>query len=279
MAGGLPVSDDSRLLYRPPPPVIDTTVSHSARIWDYWLGGKDNFMVDREVGDRIEEMLPDIANQAREDRKFLGRVVRYLAGEAGIRQFLDIGTGLPTADNTHQVAQRVASESKIVYVDNDPLVLAHARALLTSSPEGATDYIHADMHDPGDIIAGVSRTLDFDQPIAITMLGVLWHVMDDDEAYAIINHLVQALPSGSYLAINHPTLEVTGEKMATAIQYWNEYGKPPGTHRTPDQIARFFEGLELVEPGVVSITRWRADDTSSGEPDEIDQFGAVGRKP
>jgi hypothetical protein len=258
---------------------IDTTVSHSARIWDYWLRGKDNYAVDREVGDRIEQMLPDIANQAREDRKFLGRVVRFLAGEAGIRQFLDIGTGLPTADNTHQVAQRVAPECKIVYVDNDPLVLAHARALLTSTPEGTTDYIHADMHDPATIIVGAGQTLDFGQPIAITMLGVLWHVMDNDEAYAIVNHLVQAMPSGSYLALNHPTLEVTGEKMATAIQYWNQYGKPPGTHRTPDELARFFDGMDLVEPGVVSITRWRPEATSSGEPEEIDQFGGVGRKP
>jgi S-adenosyl methyltransferase len=258
---------------------IDTTVSHSARIWDYWLSGKDNYAVDREVGDRIEEMLPDIVRQAREDRLFLGRVVRYLAGEAGVRQFLDIGTGLPTADNTHQVAQSVAPESKIVYVDNDPLVLAHARALLTSTPEGVTDYIHADMHDPETIIAGAGRTLDFGQPIAITMLGVLWHVMDDDEAYAIINRLVQAIPSGSYLALNHPTLEVTGEKMATAIRYWNEYGTPPGTHRTPAQLARFFDGMDLVEPGVVSITRWRPEATSSGEPEEIDQFGGVGRKP
>ena len=258
---------------------IDTTVSHSARIWDYWLGGKDNYQVDREVGDRIEEMLPDIVRQAREDRLFLGRVVRYLAGEAGIRQFLDIGTGLPTADNTHQVAQRVAPECKIVYVDNDPLVLAHARALLTSTPEGVTDYLHADMHDPGSIIAGAGRTLDFGRPIAITMLGVLWHVMDNDEANAIVDRLVQAMPSGSYLALNHPTLEVTGEKMATAIQYWNQYGKPPGTHRTPDELIRFFDGMDLVEPGVVSITRWRPEATSSGEPEEIDQFGGVGRKP
>jgi hypothetical protein len=223
-------------------------------------------------------MLPDIVRQAREDRLFLGRVVRYLAGEAGVRQFLDIGTGLPTADNTHQVAQGVAPESKIVYVDNDPLVLAHARALLTSTPEGATDYIHADMHDPGTIIADAGRTLDFGQPIAITMLGVLWHVMDDDEANAIVGRLVQAMPSGSYLALNHPTLEVTGEKMATAIRYWNEYGTPPGTYRTPDQLIRFFDGMDLVEPGVVSITRWRPEDTSSGEPEEIDQFGGVGRK-
>jgi hypothetical protein len=276
------VTDVSPTPGDPAPPAaagIDTTVSHSARIWDYWLGGKDNYQVDREVGDRIEEMLPDIVRQAREDRLFLGRVVRYLAGEAGIRQFLDIGTGLPTADNTHQVAQRVAPESKIVYVDNDPLVLAHARALLTSSPEGATDYIHADMHDPGTIIEGARQILDFGQPIAITMLGVLWHVMDNDEANAIVGQLMQAMPSGSYLALNHPTLEVTGEKMATAIQYWNQYGTPPGTHRTPDQLARFFDGMDLIEPGVVSITRWRPDDTSSGEPEEIDQFGAVARKP
>jgi hypothetical protein len=258
---------------------IDTTVSHSARIWDYWLSGKDNYQVDREVGDRIEEMLPDIVKQAREDRLFLGRVVRYLAGEAGVRQFLDIGTGLPTADNTHQVAQGVAPESKIVYVDNDPLVLAHARALLTSTPEGITDYIHADMHDPESIIAGATQTLDFGQPIAITMLGVLWHVLDNDKAYAIVNQLMQAMPSGSYLALNHPTLEVTGEKMATAIRYWNEYGTPPGTHRTPAELARFFDGMDLVEPGVVSITRWRPEVTSSGEPEEIDQFGGVGRKP
>ncbi|MGH3847129.1 MAG: SAM-dependent methyltransferase, partial [Pseudonocardiaceae bacterium] len=181
---------------------------------------------------------PDIVRQAREDRLFLGRVVRYLAGEAGIRQFLDIGTGLPTADNTHQVAQLVALECKIVYVGNDPLVLAHARALLTSTPEGTTDYIHADMHDPANIVAGAARTLDFGQPIAITMLGVLWHVMDNDEAHAIVSRLVQAMPSGSYLALNHPALEVTGEKMATAIRYWNEYGTPPGTHRTPGELAR-----------------------------------------
>ena len=258
---------------------IDTTVPHSARIWNYWLGGTDNYAVDREAGDAYKAIFPGIAVVARTSRAFLTRAVRYLAGEAGMRQFLDIGTGLPTANNTHQVAQSVAPESRIVYVDNDPLVLAHARALLTSTPEGATDYIHADMHDPANIVAGAARTLDFGQPIAITMLGVLWHVMDNDEAYAIVSRLVQALPSGSYLALNHPTLEVTGEKMATAIRYWNEYGTPPGTHRTPAELARFFDGMDLVEPGVVSITRWRPETTTSGEPEEIDQFGGVGRKP
>jgi len=263
----------------PPSPEIDTTVSHSARIWDYWLGGKDNYPVDREVGDRIAELLPDIVRQARADRVFLGRVVRYLAGEVGVRQFLDIGTGLPTVDNTHEVAQRVAPECRVVYVDDDPLVLVHARALLTSAPEGVTDYIHADLRDPDDVIAGAARTLDFGEPVAITMLGVLWHVLDNAEADAIIRRLMRAVPAGSYLALNHPTLEVTGEKMAAAIRYWNQYGKPPGRHRTPAEIARLFEGLEMVDPGLVSITRWRPEAMEFGEPEEIDQFGAVGRKP
>src|SRR5229473_2023354 len=168
---------------------IDTTVPHSARIWNYWLDGKDNFAVDRAAGDAWLATFPGMRDVARASRGFLIRSIRYLAGEAGIRQFLDIGTGLPTADNTHQVAQRIAPEARIVYADNDPMVLAHARALLTSTPEGTTDYIHADMHDPGDIIAGARQTLDFDRPIAITMLGVLWHVMDDDDAYAIVNRL------------------------------------------------------------------------------------------
>jgi O-methyltransferase involved in polyketide biosynthesis len=229
-----------------PSPEIDTTVSHSARIWDYWLGGRDNYPVDREVGDRIAEMLPDIVTHARANRMFLGRVVRYLAGEAGIRQFLDIGSGLPTVDNTHEVAQRVAPECRIVYADYDPLVLAYARALLRSTAEGATDYVQADLRDPDDIIAGAARTLDFTRPVAITMLGVLWHVLDDDEANGVIKRFMDAVAPGSYLAVTHPTLEVTGEKMATAIRYWNEHGTPPGTHRTPAQLARFFDRLELA---------------------------------
>jgi len=279
MAGDVAVTDEDRSLPGlQSSPEIDTTVSHSARIWDYWLGGQDNYPVDREVGDRIAEMLPNIVTQARADRMFLGRAVRYLAGDAGIRQFLDIGAGLPTVDNTHEVAQRVAPECRVVYVDNDPLVLVHARALLTSTREGVTDYIHADMYEPADIIAGAARTLDLTEPVAITMLGVLWHVLDDDEAYSIIGRLLDPLAPGSYLAIAHPTLEVTGEKMAEAIRYWNQYGKPPGRHRTPPQLARFFDRLELVEPGIVSCTRWRPEATPFGEPEEIDQFVGVGRK-
>jgi hypothetical protein len=263
----------------PPTPEIDTTVSHSARIWDYWLGGKDNYPVDRAVGDQIAQVLPDIVTQAQADRMFLGRAVRFLAGEAGIRQFLDIGTGLPTVDNTHEVAQRVAPASRVVYVDNDPLVLVHARALLASTPQGATEYLHADLRDPTDVLAGAARTLDLREPVAVTMLGVLWHVLDDGEAALIIGRLMDALAPGSYLAIAHPTLEVTGQKMAEAIELWNRYGTPPGTHRTPRQLGRLFAGLDLVEPGLVSCTRWRPEATPFGEPAPIDQYCAVGRKP
>jgi O-methyltransferase involved in polyketide biosynthesis len=273
------VPDDADLPGLQSSPQIDTTVSHSARIWDYWLGGRDNYPVDREVGDRIEEMLPDIVAQARADRMFLGRVVRYLAGEAGIRQFLDIGTGLPTVDNTHEVAQRVAPTSRIVYVDNDPLVLVHARALLTSTTEGRTDYISGDLHDPVDILNRAERTLDLDQPIAITMLGVLWHIVDDEEAHSVIDRLVDRIAPGSYLAIAHMTTAITGDRMAAAIRYWNQFGKPPGVARSPQEIASFFDRLELVEPGVVSCTRWRPEATPFGLPDEIDRFCAVGRKP
>ena len=273
------MNDDPSLPRLQATAAIDTTVSHSARIWNYWLGGKDNYPVDRVVGDQVAAMLPEIVTHARANRMFLGRVVRYLADEAGIRQFLDIGTGLPTVDNTHEVAQRVAPECRVVYVDNDPLVLVHAQALLTSTPEGMTAFLESDLRDPDDILAGAARTLDFRQPVGITMLGVLWHIVDNDEAHAIIGRLLDAVCPGSYLAVAHPTLEVTGEKMARAIRHWNEYGSPPGISRTPQELAWLFDRLDLVEPGVVSSTRWRPEATPFGEPDEIDQFCAVGKKP
>lgn len=273
------VTDDAALPGLQSSAEIDTTVSHSARIWDYWLGGRENYPVDREVGDRIEMLLPDIVTHARADRMFLGRAVRFLAGEAGIRQFLDIGTGLPTVDNTHEVAQRVAPESRIVYVDNDPLVLAHARALLTSTREGGTDYIDGDLRDPDAILDGAARTLDLTRPIAVTMLGVLWHITDDAEAHSIVDRLVDRMAPGSHLAIAHTTTEITGERMAEAIRYWNRYGKPPGVARSAREIASFFDRLELVEPGVVSCPRWRPEATPFGPPDEMDRFCGVGRKP
>jgi S-adenosyl methyltransferase len=261
-------------------PGLDTTVSHSARIWNYWLGGKDNFAVDREAGDRVAAMLPIIVAQARADRAFLGRAVRYLAGQEGIRQFLDIGTGLPTADNTHQVAQQVAPEARIVYVDNDPMVLSHARALLTSSPEGVCDYIDADLHEPEKIVSGAARTLDLTQPVALLLLGVLHHISDTDEAYSIVRRLMAALVPGSFLAINHSTSAISGTAMEEAVAHWNRVGTPPMTLRTPQQIARFFEGVDLLEPGVVSCTRWRPDiSPPGGQPPEVDEFCGIARKP
>jgi hypothetical protein len=258
---------------------IDTTVPHSARIWNYWLGGKDNFAVDRAAGDAWSATFPGMRDVARASRSFLIRSIHYLAAEAGIRQFLDVGTGLPTADNTHQVAQRVAPEARIVYVDNDPLVLAHARALLTSTPEGATAYIHADLRGPEKIVAEAAETLDFSKPIALILSGVLGHVVDIDEARSIVRDLMGALPSGSYLSLNDGTSVIGREQIAQATEDYNNSGAVPYVQRTPEEIASFFEGLELVEPGVVSCPRWRPDSTEGDPPAELDAFGGVGRKP
>jgi S-adenosyl methyltransferase len=258
---------------------IDTTVPHSARIWNYWLGGKDNFAVDRAAGDAWSETFPGMRDVARASRSFLTRSIRYLAQDAGIRQFLDIGTGLPTADNTHQVAQRIAPAARIVYVDNDPLVLAHARALLTSTPEGATAYIHADLRDPEKIAAEAAETLDFSQPIALILSGVMGHVVDLGQARSIVRELLAALPSGSYLSLNDGTSVIGREQIEQATQDYNDSGALPYVQRTPEEIASFFEGLELVPPGVVSCPRWRPDPEAGDEPAELDAFGGVGRKP
>ena len=261
-------------------PRLNTAVAHNARVWNYWLGGKDNFGVDREMGDQVAQMFPVIRDVARADRQFLSRAVGFLAGEAGIRQFLDIGTGLPTADNTHELAQVFAPESRIVYVDNDPLVLVHARALLTSHPEGVTDYSDADVHDPGKILREAARTLDFTRPAAVMMLGILNFVMDTDEAQAIVHRLMDALPAGSYLALTHPTTELGGEANVEAMAFWNEHAAPPIRARTGAEIARFFQGLDLVEPGLVSCSQWRPEVSETGAtPAPVPQYGAVGRRP
>ena len=261
-----------------PTPKLDTTVSHSARIWN-WLGGQDNYAVDREAGDKVAAMLPSIVAQARADRAFLGRTVRYLAGGAGIRQFLDIGTGLPTADNTHEVAQRVAPQSRIVYADNDPLVLVHARALLTSTAEGACDYVDGDLREPGKILAQAARTLDFSQPVALMLLGSLHHIPGTEDAYSIVRRLAAALAPGSFVVINHSTSAVHGAAMEEAVAHWNKVGTPSMTLRSPQQIARFFDGLDLLAPGVVSCSRWRPDPSPEGPPAEVDEFCGVARKP
>jgi O-methyltransferase involved in polyketide biosynthesis len=257
---------------------IDTTVPHSARIWNYWLGGKDNYAVDRQAGEQTIAVLPEIVDIARASRQFLVRVVRYLAADAGIRQFLDIGTGLPTVNNTHQVAQQIAPESRVVYVDNDPLVLVHARALLTTSPEGATDYIEADARDVDTILKGAAATLDFTRPVAITMLGILPFIGDDNDAKAIVTRLLAAVPTGSYLAITHSTSEVSGERVIEAVRQWNQVAPAPYRLRSPEQIAAFFEGLELIEPGVVPCPRWRPEPDNIGNVQDMDEFCALGRK-
>jgi hypothetical protein len=262
-----------------PRSAIDTTVAHTARIWNYWLGGKDNYEVDRAVGEQIRQLHPMIGEYARADRLFLGRAVRYLAEDEGIRQFLDIGTGLPTVDNTHEVAQAVAPESRVVYVDNDPLVLAHARALLTSTPEGATAYIDADLRDTGRILTEAARTLDFSKPIALTMLGVVIFIGDDEDPYGMVRRFADALPSGSYLVLSHTVTRPDMPDVDAAVAFWNEHGTPKLTQRTQEQIGQFFDGLELLEPGVVSCSRWRPEATQGGEPAEVAMFGGVARKP
>ncbi|WP_127508680.1 SAM-dependent methyltransferase [Actinoplanes solisilvae] len=260
-----------------PPASLDTSVPHSARVWNYWLGGKDNFAADRALGDQIVEFFPDITDIARQSRQFLTRAVRYLAAEAGIKQFLDVGTGLPTADNTHEVAQRINPYARIVYVDNDSLVLVHARALLNSSPEGVTDYLDADVHDPGAVLRGAKRSLDFTEPIALMMFGILGNVVDYDQARTILDRLVSALPSGSYVVVNDGTNIINPEARDEATRISIKAGTPY-IARHPDQIAGFFQNLELVEPGVVSTSQWRPD-TAADTPAEVDVFCGVARKP
>jgi hypothetical protein len=259
------------------PPKLDISVPHSARVWNYWLGGKDHYPADRMVGDQVMAMFPDITLLARADRAFLGRAVRYLAGEAGIRQFLDIGTGLPTANNTHQVAQAIAPESRIVYVDNDPLVLVHARALLTSTPEGACDYIDADLRDTGKILSEAARTLDYTQPIALMMLGIVGQVPDSDDPQSIIKRLLEPMPSGSYLALSDGIN--TSETFTEAVRHYNENSANTYHPRSPEQITGFFGGLEPVEPGIVGLTRWRPEDIPLTNPGEVPGMCGVGRKP
>ena len=258
---------------------IDTTVPHSARIWNYWLGGKDNYEVDRVAGDQYATVFPGIVEVAVAARAFLTRSIHYLADEAGVRQFLDVGTGLPTADNTHQVAQRVAPEARIVYVDNDPLVLAHARALLTSTQQGVTAYIDADLRDTGKIITEAARTLDLARPTAVILSGILGHIPGLGEARSIVGSLMDALPAGSYLSLNDGTNTVAPEQYGSAAVGYNESGAVPYVLRTPEEIASFFDGLVLVEPGVVSCPRWRPCTARGGPLADVDAFGGVARKP
>ena len=255
---------------------IDASVPHSARIWNYWLGGKDNFAADREAGDEFLAVYPGQRDKARAVRHFLARAVRYLVVEEGVRQFLDVGTGLPTADNTHEVAQRLAPESRIVYVDNDPLVLAHARILLTSSPEGVTNYIDADLHDPANILVEAGKTLDLDQPVALLLIGVLGHVADTGVARNIVARLMDGLAPGSFLVQCDGT--DTNPDYVAALERYRDSGGVPYNVRGHEQIVSLYEGLEPVEPGVLQITRWRPEPNAFGDTTDVDELGGVARK-
>ena len=261
------------------PPTFDTSVANQARIYDYLLGGKDNYAADREAVDAVLKIAPEMGFTARENRAFLGRAVRYLAAEAGIRQFLDVGTGIPTAGNTHHVAQAAAPESRVVYVDYDPIVLAHARALLTSSEAGATEYIDADLRDTDAILSRASRLLDFSQPVAVTMLFILHAIPDSDDPHAIVATVLDALPPGSYLALSHLGSDIFDEQAQQGFQnIVSRTSQQQYTGRSREQMLRFFTGMELVEPGLVRIEEWRQVPGTVSDYKST-AWGAVGRKP
>jgi hypothetical protein len=247
-------------------PKLDTSTAHIARVYDYWLGGKDNFAVDRQVGDKVLEIHPETALSVRANRGFLARAVRYLAAQGGIRQFLDVGTGLPSANNTHEVAQAIAPESRVVYVDNDPIVLVHARALLTSSPEGETGYLDADIKDPDAILAGAAQLLDFSKPVGVMLVAVLHMLRDDEAPQAIVDRFMAAVPPGSFLVLSHLASDVQQDTMAEMGRRLNESMTQQFTMRSRAQVTAFFDGLTLADPGVVLTHQWRpgsGDDAKS----------------
>jgi len=259
-------------------PDFDTSVPHIARVYDYWLGGKDNFAADREMGERTLAAYPNLVYSVRANRAFLARTVRFLAAEMGIRQFLDIGTGIPTANNTHEVAQRVAPECRIVYVDNDPIVLSHAQALLKSTPQGACAYIDADLRVPGKILAAAADTLDFSQPVAVMLLAVMHFVGDDAEASAIVSQLMDACVPGSLVAISHAAADIDADQQTEMVRRLNQSVAEKATLRDRAGVTSLFDGLELVEPGVVRVTEWRPDSQlEAASPTGL--WGGVGRKP
>ncbi|MFB4306632.1 SAM-dependent methyltransferase [Actinomadura sp. GTD37] len=236
---------------------VNTNIPHPARVYDAWLGGKDNYAADRAAAEAGLQAFPSTVKSVRANRAFLARTVEHLVAEAGIRQFLDIGTGLPSANNTHEVAQAVAPESRIAYVDNDPIVLAHAEALLRGTGVGATDYIDADLRDPGKILREASRTLDFTQPVAVMLIAVLHFVPDEADPQQIVDTLMAAVPAGSHLVVSHTAKDIFPEEMAAFAQAMNANTAETVTLRDREQVSGFFRGLDLVEPGVVQVSRWR----------------------
>jgi S-adenosyl methyltransferase len=256
---------------------FDTSVAHVARVYDYWLGGKDNFAVDRAAGEQAIAAYPDIVHSVRANRAFLARTVRYLAAEAGIRQFLDIGTGIPTANNTHEVAQSAAPGCRVVYVDNDPIVLAHARALLTSGPAGVTAYIDADLRDTRKILAVASQTLDFSRPVAVVLMAIMHLIGDGDDPYGTVAKLIGAVPPGSYLAMSHIASDIEPEALGKAKERVSRLALVEQTYRTHAEVMQFFDGLEMVQPGLVRVQEWRpGSEIEAKSPAAL--WGGVGRK-
>ena len=254
---------------------FDTSVAHQARIADYLLGGRDNFAADRKAAEAMIQAYPTMVELMRANRAFLRRAVQFLAGDAGIRQFLDIGTGIPTAGNIHEVAQEIAPDSRVVYVDYDPVVLAHARALLTSTPEGLTDYVDSDLRDVTKVLAAAARTLDFAKPVAVTVAMTLHAIPDDDDPYAIVARFMNAMPPGSYLSISHPASDIEPEKAADIANRLKPLSYQQYTPRTRAQVLRLFDGLELVEPGLVQVQLWRP---AIEVPDTFSVWAGVARK-
>ncbi|MFD2764888.1 SAM-dependent methyltransferase [Micromonospora eburnea] len=268
---------------QPPSARIDPSVPHPARRYDYWLGGKDNFAADRQSGDAVAAAYPPIRTTVIENRRFMHRAARYLAGTAGIRQFLDIGTGIPTSPNMHEVAQEIAADTRVAYVDNDPIVLAHARALLTSTPQGATAYIDADLRDPERILShpDVRATIDLDRPVGLMLVAILHFLTDADDPYGITRRLVEALPSGSYVVISHATTDLVPPEVAVHAAPAIATSMIDMAIRTRDEFAAFFDGLELVPPGISPITEWRPEVPPEQRPPaaQASMYAAVARKP
>ena len=261
------------------PAGIDTTVAHPARVYDYWLGGKDNFAADREAAEQVIAARPTILRDIRANREFLHRAVRYLAAQAGIRQFLDVGTGIPTSPNVHEIAQEIAPGARVVYADNDPIVLSHARALLTSTPDGMTAYVDADLRRPDEILRHARQTLDFTRPVAVILVGIMHLISDDEDPYGLADRLMAATAGGSYLVITQPASDVHADVAAEGARRYNERVATKQTRRSRAEVARFVEGLEMLEPGIVQMHRWRPEPGVDVDGYEVSGWAVVARKP
>lgn len=277
MPSNNPAAEDQQ---RPHPSEIDNGVPHSARIYDYWLGGKDNFTADRAVAEALISAIPTVRSMAAENRRFVHRVARYLVGQAGVRQFLDVGTGIPTRPNLHEVAQEIAPETRVVYVDNDPIVLAHARALMISAEQGRSEYIHADLREPELIVnhRKLREVLDLNRPVALTVVATLMLLEDAEDPWRKIRVLMDALPSGSYVAITHPTGDFNPEAVKTAVDAAVGSGMTL-VPRSRDEVARFFAGWDLVEPGIVPVAAWQPDNGAPTDPHAAYYWAGIARKP